>query len=123
MSWLKLSPGHKLKVGVTFEAPDDDFVIMTADPEIRAQASEGLMESESGSLDKIMGLNSMPVAQLTIHVKNPMIQGKSLFMTKDELRKHVHECLAVLKTMDDFAGDVDKHLETYRQRLRRTLGQ
>lgn len=120
VTWLTLTPGFKIKVGVSFEHPDDESVKMTADPETLAVAAQGLMTHEITPelLDQEMGLKCEPMATLTVLAKHSMADSRPLFMTKDELRRHIYECTAVLKSMDSFAGKVDEHMIQYRKKMR-----
>ena len=63
MSFLKLSPGQKVKVGVTFETPDDQFISMGADEDAKVAIAEGLMTYEVTDelIDKEMGLKATPI--------------------------------------------------------------
>ena len=40
-------------------------------------------------------------------------------MTEDELRKHIYECRAVLKSMNQFSNLVDVEMREYRKGVRR----
>ena len=121
MSFLTLSPGHKVKIGLTFETPDDEYIAMGAGEEAKVAIAEGLMTHEITEelIDQEMGLGSIPIAQLTIQTKSPITENKTVFMTKDELRRHIYECQAALKTMDPFGKLVDDQMAKYREGVRK----
>lgn len=121
MSFLKLSPGQKVKVGVTFETPDDQFISMGADEDAKVAIAEGLMTYEVTDelIDKEMGLKATPIVQLTVTHKSPVTEDRTVFMTEDELRRHIYECRAVLKSMNQFSNLVDVEMKEYRKGVRR----
>ena len=36
MSYLKLSPGHKIKIGLTFETPEEEYIALGASEDAKA---------------------------------------------------------------------------------------
>lgn len=121
MSFLKLSPGSKIKIGVTFETPDDEFIALGGTEDAKVAIAEGLMTHEVTDqlIDREMGLKSMPIAQLTVTHKSPVSEDRTVFMTEDELRRHIYECRAVLKSMAQFSDLVDVEMKEYRKGVRR----
>ena len=121
MSFLNLSPGHKVKIGLTFESPDEEFIALGATEDAKAAIAEGLMDHEvtDDLIDDQMGLKSQPIAQLTIMHKNAFVADKTVFMTEAELRLHVYECRAALKSMEEFGELVDREMKSYRKGVRR----
>lgn len=114
MAWLHLSPGRKVMVSATFEHPDDEYVRMAMNPEARAHLGESV---DSEVIDQEMGLTPTAIAQLTIFTKQAIGEDRVVFMTKDELRLHVYQCMAVLKSLDGFEESVDRVMRDYRQKL------
>lgn len=120
MAWLTMSPGRKVKVGLSFEHPDDQFVEMAANPETRAQIAQGLSSADvtDDIMDKQMGIESTPLAQMSIITKHAIGHDTVVFMTKDELRRHAYECMAMVKAMDKFSSLVDDTMSEYRKKVR-----
>ena len=113
---LELSGGRKVKVGMVFECPDDEFISLASNPEARAELAEGFKtkDLDTAIVDREMGLNVTPIAQLTI----TCVDGKcesSVFMTKEQLVRLAYECRAVVQTMNDAAKLADSQWAEYRR--------
>jgi hypothetical protein len=121
MAWLQLTKGRKVKMGLTFEAPDDIFIAQTADPEVRATAVEGAMSHEMTPelIDEAMGMSSMPMVTMIVMSKSVITDDVVLCMTTDELRRHIFECKAVLKASGAFGGLVDDTMKDYVKGVRK----
>ena len=121
MSYLKLSPGHKLKIGLTFETPMEEYIALGSTEDAKVAIAEGLMTHEvtDDLIDQEMGLRSEVFAQVTLMHKNAFVEDKTVFMTEDELRRHIYECRAALKSMDEFGKLVDKEMGEYRKGVRK----
>lgn len=118
MAYLKMSPGRKIKVAATFEIPDDDKIVMAMDPVARAEMMASSMgELSDDVIDEAMGLMPMPIAQISLITKHAIGRDDTVFLDRDELRKHIYECLAVFKSMDDFASSVNKTMAEYRDKV------
>lgn len=123
MSWLTLSPGRKVKVGVTFEHPDDEQVAMAGSDEALAVAAQAVGSRDHEALDREMGMRSVAMAQVTVMSRQSSddacvgVDDMVLFMTKDELRRHVCECKAVLRSMDGFEQSADTVMAGYRRKV------
>lgn len=120
MSALELSHNRKIKMAMTFENPDDEFVAMTASPEAMAAVAEGLMKHEVTPevLDRETGMQLTPMAQMTVLREDGVVET-SVFMTKRDLIQHVYECRSILKTMDRAAKLADEEMRVYREQVRR----
>ena len=113
---LKLSNGRKVKVGIVFECPEDEFIELAQDPDVKVAVAEE--HGEQADIDKAMGLQVSSFAQLTI-VRRGGFTEASVFMTKGELIKHIYEARAVLRSMDEAARLADREWAGYRKGLRR----
>lgn len=123
MGYLSLSRGKKVTMGVCFESPDDEFVAQTASPEMQEAIIDEMQSTGATDkdFDRAAGLTTTPLANMVIVSKLPSVDDVTLFMTADELRRHVAEATAVLKTMDEAGRLVDKHMTAYRAGVRRMV--
>lgn len=121
MSYLTLSRGKKIVMGVSFEPADDSAVAATAAPEIQEALIDEMRATGSNDMDKAAGLTTTAMATLTVVNKSIAAEDTQLFMTADELRLHIAQATAVLKTMTDCGRLVDRHMATYRANIRRRV--
>ena len=94
--------GRTVTVGMNFVSPDDDALAFQFDNQ--AEADEALKVTAFG--------------QLTVTRRGGHVEAV-VYMTKDELRRHVFEARAVLKSMDEAARLADREWARYREGVRR----
>lgn len=105
--------GRKIKVGIIFECPDEEFVRMAGSPEVAAAAA-----AEGMSVDEATGMSALAFAQLTVFRRGGHVESSTI-LTKDELIRHIYEARAVLKSMDRAAELADREWAGYRKGVRR----
>lgn len=96
--------GRRIKVGIVFESPEDDMLSVTFE------------EGDQAEFDKACKVT--PFVQLTVTRRGGHAEAV-VTMSKDELRRHVYESRAVLKSMDAAAELADREWARYRKGLRR----
>lgn len=116
---LELSGNRTLRVGMVFVCPDDETLILSG-AEAKIQVAERLKtrDVDDGILDLEMGLKVMPFAQVTVSTADGAAEA-SVYMTKDDLRRHVVEARAILRTMDAAAELADAEWVRYRSETRK----
>lgn len=96
--------GRRVKIGIVFESPEDDM--LTIDFEEGSQAE----------FDKACMVTAF--AQMTVTRRGGHAEAV-VTMSKDELRRHIYESRAVLKSMDAAAKLADREWARYRVGVRR----
>jgi len=94
VSQLKLSGNRRVKVGMTFECPDDEFLRMS-DEDV-----------------PITGLGYMSITKEDGSVES------AVFLTKEDLERHVYETKAILKSLEEATAIVDRQWQGFKKRRR-----
>jgi hypothetical protein len=118
-----ISAGRRVKVGVVFECPDDEYVSLASDPDAKVGLAEELKTTaiDDAVVDREMGLSVTPIAQLTVTRLDGQCES-AVFMTKEQLVRLAYECRAVVQTMNEAAKLADRHWAEYRRGVMKREG-
>lgn len=100
---LTLAGNRVMKVSLAYECVDEEVVKMAEEAATEAPGED-------------MGLKAMPLAQVTVLTAEGHVET-SVFMTGDELIRHVYECRAILKAMDAGRDAADGEWALWRKRV------
>jgi hypothetical protein len=114
-----LSHGRRLMMSVGLVHCTDEEIDMSRDPDVAAQAArEAPGEAATSELiDKVMGLLPTPMAVLTVTADTGRPEAH-VFLTREELLRHIAECRAIYVAMPEAAKAGDAEWSKYRETVR-----
>lgn len=95
---------RKIKVAMVFEHPGDEALTMA---------------SETTESYEELGLTTASMAQVTVFREETGEIESSVFLSLDELRRHVFEARTIMRTLDEARKLVDGEWKGYRDAARR----